>query len=283
MKEYTVIKDDNDVVEFRKYLQRNEIAIVAMDFESESNLHEYGEKLCLIQIYDGSRFFIVDPFNISRDEIAGLLEDKKLVKLFYGCESDLSLAYKQYQAKVKSVLDLKNMVDVLNFDKKGLDSVLSSVLGVSINDKKRYQMYNWTTRPVRKEALEYALSDVEHLFELNKRLMERIVAEGKAADLAYCIVRNRNEFDGKSIPTVFKSNDYKMLNAGRKALFQKIYDLRDGYARELNCPPNVVLSKECMFGLVKGDIGPERISCGDKVPDRIRALLAKSLTQMLEG
>jgi ribonuclease D len=219
MKDFTVIKNNNDLNQFLKYLSVNHIEILSIDFESESNLHIYGEKLCLIQIYDGKRYFLIDPFSISRDELAKLFEDKRIIKYFYGCESDLSLVYKQYQIKIKSVFDIKNMVDVLGLEKKGLDSVISEILNIqSTSNKKKYQMYNWTLRPIKTEALEYALSDVEYLFELYNELMKRVLDEKKYNELIHCTVMNRNEFDSKSIPTVFKSIEYKELRSSERTI-----------------------------------------------------------------
>ena len=34
---------------------------IAVDFEGEFNLHIYGEHLCLIQIFDGCDFYLIDP------------------------------------------------------------------------------------------------------------------------------------------------------------------------------------------------------------------------------
>jgi ribonuclease D len=281
MKEYLFIKNDNELNQFIRYLYQNNIDLLAMDFEAESNLHVYGEKLCLVQIYDGKKYFLIDPINISRDELAKLFEDKKIVKYFYGCESDLSLVYKQYQIKIKSVFDIKNMVDALGLEKKGLDSAISTILNITINDKKHYQMYNWTIRPINREALEYALSDVEYLFDLYNGLMQRIMEQNKYNELIYTLIRNRNEFDSKSIPTVFKSNDYKLLNSEEKILFKKIYDLRDQYAKELNFPPNVVISKEFLFRIVKKTNDVENIVFERKVPEKYRKQIIDSLKNIL--
>ena len=70
MIEYTLIKSDDDLIKYRKYLDHNNITIVSMDFEGEYNLHIYGETLCLIQIYDGNKYFVIDPFGISKNELA---------------------------------------------------------------------------------------------------------------------------------------------------------------------------------------------------------------------
>lgn len=282
MKDYTVIKNDNDINQFMNYLSKSSIELLAMDFESESNLHVYGEKLCLVQIFDGKRYFLIDPFGVSRDELAKLFEDKKIIKYFYGCESDLSLVYKQYQIKIKSVFDIKNMVDVLDLEKKGLDSVISSVLNISsTTNKKQYQMYNWTIRPIKSEALEYALSDVEYLFDLYNELLKQINNNNKHTELIHTIVRNRNEFDSKSIPTVFKSFEYKELKSIEKDLFKKIYDLRDKYAQELNFPPNVVIAKEFMFKIASKKIDIEHIVFDKKVSERYRKQIISSLKEIV--
>jgi ribonuclease D len=283
MRDFILIDQDKGLVEFRKHLFQNAIEVIAVDFEGESNLHEYGERLCLIQVFDGARYFIIDPFRIGQEEIAGFLEDKKLVKLFYGSDSDLSLVYKQYGIKVKSVFDLKIMVDLLNFERKSLDSVVEKVLKVSIKEKAKYQMYNWTLRPIKEEALEYALTDVEHLFELNKALAKLVSEAGKNTELIYGVVRKRNEFDGKSIPTVFKSNEYQSLGAAKKELFKRIYDLRDRFARELNLPPNCVIAKEDLFRISRDPDGAKEISFSKRVPDRQRSLIAAALRELIKG
>jgi len=43
---YKVLLSDRDIVEFSKYLYNNDIKTIAIDFESENNLHEYGSKIC---------------------------------------------------------------------------------------------------------------------------------------------------------------------------------------------------------------------------------------------
>lgn len=236
----------------------------------------------MIQIFDGKRYFLIDPFEVSREELAKLFEEKRIVKYFYGCESDLSLVYKQYQIKIKSVFDIKNMVDVLNFEKKSLDSVIEGILNIaSSGNKKQYQMYNWTLRPIRNEALEYALSDVEYLFDLYNGLMKLIIEKDKYSELIHSIVKNRNEFDSKSIPTVFRSDEYKDLNNLEKDLFKVIYDLRDKYARELNFPPNVVVSKEYMFKLVQKKIEIDNVIFDKKVSDKYRKQIIGSLKEIM--
>jgi ribonuclease D len=279
--EYEYIKSSIELNNLLKYLMENKIEKLAIDFESESNLHVYGERLCIIQVYDGNKYFIIDPINIEKGELEKFFENKKVIKYFYGCDSDLSLVYKQYNIKIKAVFDIKNMVNVLKLEKQGLDSVLEEILGIITHNKKYFQMYNWTVRPIKKDALEYALNDVAYLFPLYDELLRRILNENKVQNLLDEIARNKTDFDWKAIPTVYKSNEYKDLRKNEKELFDRIYKIRDEYARELDFPPNNVLTKEVMFNLVKGKIKEENIVVGSKVPYDVKVKILKSISEIM--
>jgi ribonuclease D len=268
MKKFTLIERDSQVTDLQRYLSNNKIRLLAYDFEQESNLHIYGQKICLIQIFDGTNFFVIDPFRISRDKLAELLEDKKILKLFYAADSDLSFAYLQYRIKIKSVFDLQIMVDLLDFEKKGLDDVLLRVLGVIHRNKTKYQRFNWTIRPIREDALEYALTDVEYLFQLHDKLMKMIEVAGLNTELLYTVIKRRNEFDNKTVPSAFKSFEYKSLDDNDRKRFEKIYAIRDGFAQKINCPPDCVLTKKQMADIARNSSIIGEISFSKRVPER---------------
>ena len=163
--QFTSIDSDKKLIDFRQHLHRSKIDIISMDFECEFNLHCYGEKLCLIQVFDGEKFYVIDPFTISREELKKTLESRA-IKLFYDASSDRMLVYKQYGIKISSILDLKVMVDLLDFEKKGLGAVLYDLFKIKTVKKKKFQRYNWMNRPVAEDAIHYALSDVQNLFRL---------------------------------------------------------------------------------------------------------------------
>ena len=57
--DYTIIDNGKDLL--AKLDQWNGLERIAVDFEGEFNLHIYGEHLCLIQVYDGKSYYIIDP------------------------------------------------------------------------------------------------------------------------------------------------------------------------------------------------------------------------------
>jgi ribonuclease D len=252
MTSYKVISTDRDIIEFSKYLIDNVIGTIAIDFESENNLHEYGSRICLIQIFDGRDYFIIDPFGISEEQLKRFLEDKKVIKIGYGCDSDKSLLFKQYKIRIKSLYDLKLLVDVLDIEKKGLGDVNKLLLGVeSDTNKKKYQMHNWTKRPIDKQAMEYALSDVAYLFSLRKILLDKILSEGLVGLLLEQFVQREYDYEKIPIPTILKSREFNDLHRDEKERLKTIFEIREKYAKEQNCPANDILRNNDLLSIAR--------------------------------
>ncbi len=280
MKEYTLISSNRDLIEYRKHLENNNIEIVAMDFEGEFNLHVYGEKLCLIQIFDGRNYFVIDPFNISRDELAKTLENRKVMKIFYDATSDSKLVYKQYGIKMQAVYDLKFMVDILDFEGRGLDAVISRLLNITISKKKKYQQYNWTRRPIEADAMQYALSDVEHLFAIKEKMFELLSQENKTEDFIFLLIKKSVDFDKKSIPGIMKSMDFRNLKSAEKELLKKIFDIRESIAKELNVPPNLVMPKKQLFQASRDIKTIENLDFNKRMPLKLREKFLSKLREL---
>jgi len=259
MEEYTYIDNNEKLIDFRKYLFEKSISKIAMDFEGEYNFHSYGEKLCLIQIYDKEKYFIIDPLKIDESEIIKTLNNHKIVKYMYGIGSDIHLFYKQYGIKLNNIYDQKCLVDVLNFENSGLDDVIKNLFGIENKNKKKYQKYNWQKRPLEKDAIIYALNDVKYLFEINAILMERIINENKVNDLIFRIIKNDPDLDKEKIPLIFKKKEFRELSEDKKQIFKKVYEVRERFAELLNKSPNNILENKVLFDIINQEISLDTI------------------------
>ncbi|GHU85489.1 hypothetical protein FACS189473_4520 [Spirochaetia bacterium] len=246
---YTLIETSAQFVEFEKYLTSRNITKLAMDFEGEFNLHIYGRKLCLIQLFDNRNYFIIDPFNISNNELARFFTNKKIVKYMFGCGSDMELIYYQYGVKLKSVFDLQICTDVLNLPFQGLDKIINEVLHIEIKNKKMYQMFNWTTRPIRKDALEYALGDVKYLFQIYSYFMDEIKKQNLCDTLIEKMVRSEFDYEKERKPKLLTSKEYMALSRDKKERFEALFEARETLARKFNLPPNLVIANPDLFAL----------------------------------
>ncbi len=279
--QFTYIESDKGLIEFRQHLHKNEIDLISMDFEGEFNLHCYGEKLCLIQVFDGKRFYIIDPFTITREELKKTLEGRA-IKLFYDASSDRMLVYKQYGIKITSILDLKILVDLLEFQQKGLGDILNNLFKIKTDKKKNFQRYNWMNRPVAKDAIHYALSDVENLFRLKDELLGLIKQQDMIEQLVYRFAKTNVSYDKVSIPSIKKKKEYRSLSVVEKHKCDEIYNMREAIAKRLDRPPDNVFSNGQLFKIARRQMAVPEVVCGRGLSASVKKEIHEGLAKILE-
>lgn len=281
MKSYRYISNDADLDRMVSSLESAPRPEVAVDIEAELNLHVYGERFCLLQLYDGSHTAVVDPFGVSVRAIEGVLGNRSITKLVYDAAGDRALLYKLHGFLMVRLVDLKPAVEILGMEKQGLDSVLEEVLGVTPPaSKKRWQQYNWTKRPIKPEAIDYAVRDVLYLFDLRDELFRRLEADGRMGE--YWKENARREDivpDTERRPGVFRSRRFQRLSKGGKSKFERLYEIRDEYARRLDLPPNSVLPNTDLFALSAGKIALADVRPNRRVPRGVFSEMKSKMAQ----
>lgn len=248
--------------EFQKLLGRwsaEGIFVVAMDFEEESNLHCYGEHLCTIQLYDRKAYYILDALALAkRDE--GLRTMKEFLegpmeKIMFACQSDASIARKTLSIQLDNIFDVRVISMALEFT-GNLTALIQRNLGLEVESpamKKKYQTANWMRRPIPKEQVEYALSDVQYLFELKDSLLAEMQSKlpvGKQKQIMYemkkCAVQKNPERPGWE-----KICNFKLLNAQEKVYIKHFFLARDSLARKADVPATRILEKQLIVAMAK--------------------------------
>ena len=257
---FTYLDTDEKVVSYIESLNDRKIEIIAVDLEGEYNLHQYGEHLCLVQIYDGEEAVIIDPQKISLNLIKDFFENREISKIFYDCTGDRTLLFRKYDISVFSIVDLFPAVELLPFQKKNLNFILNQTIGLEVKPKKKFQRYNWMRRPIDKEALLYAIDDVKYLFLLKDNLMKQLENKGLISEY-----KKKNEaIVNKPVsmiftPGVFKKDQYKNLNKKNREILKSLFTKRDEYAKQLNLPPNSVVANTDLFHLSTFKLRAENI------------------------
>lgn len=279
MAEYTYISTDRELTDYLRRLAERGARTVAIDLEGEFNLHVYGERFCLLQVYDGREEVVVDPLTVSIPLIKTFLENRELLKIFYDCTSDRALLYKAHRIELNAILDLRPAVELLGFDRQDLKSVLDSTIGLhEEGSKKRFQQYDWTRRPIDEAAIEYAVQDVRYLFALKDVLLDRLTRSGQLDAFILENLKRQDhlpEVDRK--PGIFRSTRHRRLNGAQKREFERMHVIRERYAKELDLPPNTVLSNDNLFSLARGEMAPNELRGNRRVPDDVVRALADEI------
>ena len=249
---YTYIERDADLQNFVYNLQEKKTWMVSLDIEGEQNRHAYGEKLCLIQVYDGTTATIIDPLKINNDSLRMLFESRDIMKLMYDASGDAHLLKRANDLAIKSILDLRPAVDLLNYEKQDLHSIISAELGVVLLNKLEYQRRNWMLRPIPEDALQYALSDVTFLMPLKDILLKKLI-EKKLLDrflLKNLQVQNK-DIVAEPKPHYERMPGYRDLDEHRKGMLRRVFAIRDRYAQMYNVPPYRIIANEALVHVVE--------------------------------
>ena len=250
--DYINIDQEADLRAYLKKFREKGFHVIALDIEAECNCHAYGEKLCLVQVFDGVNSVIIDPFGISKDALKLLFEDPNILKVMYDAGSDLSLMKNSAGIEIKSILDLRPATELLDYEKKDLHSVIAFELGIMLNKKRKYQRYNWTKRPIDAEALDYAVNDVAHLLALKDIILAKLFAK----KLFESFLLKNLQVQGKDYTRnpedkYRKISGYSRLQDDKKAVFRKVFDIREKYAKRYNMPAHNVIQKSDLINIIK--------------------------------
>ena len=258
MTPFEYISATADLIEYNDRLLNSGVKALSMDFEEESNLHIYGEHLCLVQIYDGMNYYVVDAWKITKEaggaEAIKTLLESPVQKIMFGCSSDASIVRKSLGINLKNVYDTRLVANALGYS-GGLSEILSKVLHVPIESatsKHKFQMANWMRRPLPPEQIEYALSDVKYLFELKAVLEEKLKNENAALrSKVYSDLKHCTEQKHKRRPPWQKIGGYKALTDIEKIYLKHFFIVRDNAARKENTPATNILEKSLLVEMAK--------------------------------
>ncbi len=233
--------------------KEKKIASFAIDFEGEFNLHIYGEHLCLIQLFDGEDYFLIDPFKVSMVLLTPFFTEPSIEKIMFDASSDASLLYKKYGIEMEGVYDVALAASLINFN-GNLNALITKVTGGEMSSgKKGYQKANWLTRPISSQLIEYALHDVEYLFIIKKFLEKEISSVGKTEEDRE-IQKSAARVKKHVVPGWKKLPGFRNMNKEQIIYLKWIFDSRDMLAKELNLPAFRVMDKRLIVELAKNPI-----------------------------
>ncbi len=250
---YIYIDDNNELRSYLKRFDEKVHHVIALDIEAESNLHAYGEKLCLIQIFDGVNNVIIDPLPIEIDTLKRLFENSNVLKVMYDAGSDLSLLKNTSDIEIKSILDLRPAAELLAYDKRDLHSVIAYELSIFLDNKKKYQKHNWIKRPISDLALSYALNDVIYLLALKDVILAKLYAKKLFETFLLKNLQIQNKDYTRNPEDKYrKISGFSRLRDDEKAVFRRIFDIREKYAQKCDMPPHNIIRKTDLINIVTG-------------------------------
>lgn len=226
---------------------------LALDTEADS-LHSYFHKVCLIQLTAGGRNFVIDPLALDDGDLRRLwevVEDPAIPVLMHGSDYDVRVLDRDYDTRIRGLVDTQIMAQILGEEKTGLAALLEKEEGVILD--KRHQRADWGRRPLTKSQVVYAAADTAFLEALAVKLRERLLALGRW-DWAEEEFRKLEEVRYRPAePNPLAFERVKGLRSLRGAARDRAFTLfewREAEAQRLDIPPFKVLGNSTLFTLV---------------------------------
>lgn len=214
---------------------------LAVDLECENNLHHYGAYISLIQISNGVENWIVDVLTLKEiNPVIEVLENKSIQKVFHDVGFDFRILYEQFSCRPKNIFDTQIAALLLGKENIGLGALLEEYLG--IHKEKKFQMADWTKRPISTVMLEYAVTDIIHLLPLREILKRELTGKSRLswAKEEFAVIENTKfnyvEQDFMDVRGV------KELSEQQLGIFKQLFFLRKQLAQEVDHPVHFVIS-----------------------------------------
>ena len=155
---------------------------VAVDTEA-MGLHPGRDRLCLVQISDGSGEEHLVRFGAGSDysapNLRAILSDPARLKLYHFARFDLAIMRAYLGVMAEPVYCTKTASRLVRTytDRHGLKELIKELLCIDIS--KQQQSSDWGAPELSDAQKDYAASDVRFLHQLKEKLDERLTREGR--------------------------------------------------------------------------------------------------------
>ena len=223
---------------------------VALDIEADS-LHNYFEKVCLIQLSLGGEHYLVDPLcDLELTGFSEALAEKPLI--LHGGDYDLRMmrAAMGFRPR-RGVFDTMIAAQLLGIEQIGLAALMKGYFDVTI--EKAGQKSDWSRRPLSANQLRYAVNDTRFLERLADR-MHGELDERKRVDWhresCRAMVESTWRDDARDPANAWRIKGAGRLTRRQLAYLRELWRWRDQHARSADLPAFKILGNQEILGLV---------------------------------
>ncbi|TRZ90379.1 MAG: hypothetical protein D4R84_16310 [Rhodocyclaceae bacterium] len=220
--------------------------------ESDSFYH-YFDKVCLFQITAGGEDYIVDALSgADLSSLYSAFADPAIEKIFHGADNDIMLLKRSCGISTRGIFDTMIAAQIAGLRKLGLSDLIGQFFSKRLD--KRFQRYDWSSRPLLPEHLQYARSDTHYLAELRDLLWDLLVEKGRgsqALEEFERVVLKTPQVKPFSADDCLKIAGSQSLAAPDLKVLRELFIVRDAIARQEDLPTFRVIQNEVLLNLAR--------------------------------
>jgi len=223
---------------------------IAVDLEMDS-LHNYCEKVCLIQISTRHDSWLIDPLALKDlSLLAAPLSDPGILIVMHGADYDIRSLHRDFGIEVSNLFDTMIAARLLGLTEFGLAALLKARFGIELN--KKYQKADWSRRPLSVEMCAYAAADTSDLLPLYDQLRNELIQKERLSWLEEeCRLVCQARVAEKEGPLFLSFKGAGKLKGRNLAILEYLLQFRDQQAKELDRPAFKVISGETLLEIAE--------------------------------
>ena len=214
---------------------------LAIDLECENNLHHYGAYISLIQISSKKKNYIIDILVLKElKPLIDVLENPKIQKVFHDVDFDFRMLNFQLNCHPKNIFDTQMAAMLLGKEKLGLGDLMNEYFNVK--KIKKFQMADWTKRPLTIDMLSYAIGDTTSLLKLKDVLKKELKERLSWAEEEFKAAENK-EWD--YVQGTYRGiKGYSALTDQQRAIAKRLYKFREKLAKKVDRPIHFIFNNK---------------------------------------
>lgn len=243
-----IVTDTNSLEALCDRLSNSSYVTVDTEFVREKT---YWPQLCLVQLANDEEAAIVDVLSSSLDKspLLDLMSNPKIIKVFHSARQDFEIFFKLMKKLPTPIFDTQIAAMVCGFgDSVGYETLVQNLINKPVDKSHRYT--DWTLRPLSKEQMKYAISDVTYLREVYKELSHLLKINNRQNWLEEEIEKLNDEENYNFLPdNAWKRIKLRTSNPRSLGILMELASWREKAAQARNLPRNKILRDEALIEL----------------------------------
>lgn len=242
-----------EIAEMAQELKNHSIISFDTEFIRENTFFPSVE---LIQVATRKESWLIDTQAFRGKNVAGIkplldvFQDPNILKILHAAQGDQECLYSAFGVVATPSFDTAVGASLCGYgDGIGLGNLLKALLGVTL--KKGHARTNWAARPLPKQLLEYAHSDVEFLVAAGEKLITELETLGRK-DWALEVSRKWEDpklYHPDPAGLATKLAKGGKLDAKSYAALLELMRWREERVRQLNLPRRWVADDQVLLDL----------------------------------
>ena len=248
MENIAILTTDAEVAELAGQLEAE--TAIAVDLEADP-LHNYREKICLMQVSTRQRTVLVDTLAATNlKPLQVVFANPAIRKIFHAADYDLRSLKRDFELNVLGIFDTMISAQLLGEERIGLADLLNKHFGVELD--KKYQKADWSQRPLPAEMIRYAAADTRYLHQLMDLFIERLEKLGRMSWVVEeCALLQEVRFAETGGPLCLRFKGAGTLSRRQLGVLEYLLQWREGEGARLDRPVYKILGNKVLLELAR--------------------------------